>query len=187
MGEFFVDKTILGHGWVHSYESALDPSYEIGAGSFVKIIDETGRAAYFKKQGVSHYGGVFGERSHVEAEGGGYVWYRLNGTRYSFTASGKLSWIEDEKGNRLTLGYDGEDLLETVTDGASGRVLTFHYNANDLLDYISGPVTSAVADGIWVEYAYDGNQNLTSVTYADDSGFTYIYRVGQEPFGSFPP
>ena len=35
--------------------------------------------------------------------------------------------------------------------------------------------TAAVADGIWVTYGYDTRQNLTSVTYADGSGFDYAY------------
>jgi RHS repeat-associated protein len=73
------------------------------------------------------------------------------------------------------LTYDAQGFLETVTDSASGRMVTFHY-ANGLLDYISGPTTPAVSNGIWVTYGYDGSQNLTSVTYADGSGFTYTYN-----------
>ena len=62
-----------------------------------------------------------------------------------------------------------------MTDNASGRVLTFNYTSG-LLTSITGPVTAAVDDGIWVEYGYDGNQNLTTVTYADGSGITYVYN-----------
>ena len=49
------------------------------------------------------------------------------------------------------------------------------YTAEGLLSAVSGPVTAAVADGVWVSFAYDGNRNLTSATYADGSGFNYSY------------
>jgi YD repeat-containing protein len=153
----------------------LNPSVQLGNRTFLKIIDGTGNASYFIQEVPGYYSGVIGERSYVRAEGGGYGWYRLDGTRYVFTSTGKLSTVEDEKGNVLALAYDGQGRLQTVTDNASGRVLTFTYT-NGLLASISGPVTSAVTDAIWVEYGYDGNENLTTVTYADGSGIAYVYN-----------
>lgn len=165
----------LGFGWTHTYSLALDPSYQLSGGSYLKIVDESGRGAYFTEQTPGVFTGEFKERSYVKQEGGDYVWHRLDGTRrYGFSADGKLVWIDDETGNRLILGYNGPGNLETVTDTASSRALTFHY-ANGLLDHIEGPTTTAVSNGIWVTFGYDGNQNLTSVTYADGSGFTYTY------------
>ena len=165
----------LGFGWPHTYSVVLDPAFDIAGRNHLKIVDQTGRAAYFTEEASGIYKGAFNERSQVKAEGGEYVWYRLDGNRYSFSTSGQLLWIDDEKGNRHTLAYDAQDRLETVADTATSRVLTFNYNANDLLVSISGPVTTAVSDGIWVTYGYDAEQNLTSVTYADGSGFTYDY------------
>ena len=165
----------LGYGWTHTYSVVLDPGYEIAGRTYFKIVDQTGRAVYFTEETPGIYKGAFNERSQVKAEGGEYVWYRLNGSRYGFATSGELLWIDDEKGNRLTLAYDAQDRLETVADTAGSRVLTFNYNGNDLLESISGPVTTADSDGIWVTYGYDAGQNLTSVTYADGSGYTYDY------------
>jgi RHS repeat-associated protein len=65
------------------------------------------------------------------------------------------------------------DLLHTVTDNATGRIITFIYD-NGRIDKIAGPVTVAVPDGIWVDYDYV-NGNLTEVTYPDGSGFIYEY------------
>lgn len=165
----------LGYGWTHTYEASLDPSFEIDGNNFIKIIDTTGRVSYFLEEETGVYKGVFKELSYIKAEDGVYIWYRLDGTRYAFSASGRLTWIEDEKENRLELTHNSQGHLETVTDTASGRMLTFSYNADARLENISGPITEAVPSGIWVNYSYDTNQNLTSITYADGSGFNYTY------------
>jgi RHS repeat-associated protein len=167
----------MGYGWTNTYGISLDPGFIMGSSLYVKIVDQTGRAHYFEEAGDGLYAGIFNERTRVKAEAGGYVWYLLDGTKYAFSASGQLTWMDDSAGNRLQLAYDTTNRLETVTDTSSGRALTFIYNANNLLDHIIGPVTNAVSDGIWVSYGYDDNQNLTSVTYADNSGFTYIYKA----------
>ena len=152
----------LGYGWTNTYESSLDPSFEIEGVIYIKIIDSTERATYFLEDTPGLYKGAFKELTHVKAEEGDYVWYRLNGSRLCFSSSGLLTWIEDEKGNRLELAYS-DNKLQTVTDTASGRILTFHYNADGRLESISGPVTDAVTSGTWGTYGYDANQNRKSV------------------------
>ncbi|UCD81624.1 MAG: RHS repeat protein, partial [Desulfobacterales bacterium] len=168
-----------GFGWTHNYEAFLIPGYTFEDHTYLKIVDQTGEARYFRQDTPGVFKGQFAERSHVTAEAGGYVWYRLDGSRYGFADTGRPDWIEDEKGNRLSLGYDAQSRLETVADSASGRSLTFHY-LGGMLDHISGPVTAAVTDGIWVAYEYDGYQNLISVDYADGSGFSYAYDDPQD-------
>jgi len=165
----------MGYGWTHTYELSLDPSFDIGGITHLRISDSTGRAHYFIEGTEGKYIGAFAEKSHMVLDEGEYIWYRLDGSRYGFSAAGQLLWMDDAVGNTLILAYDGNNLLETVTDTSSGRVLTFTYNADDLMEDITGPVTSAVSDGIWVSYEYDSNYNLISVTYADGSGFDYYY------------
>ncbi len=165
----------LGFGWSHTYSEIFDPAYEIAGKTYLKIVDQTGRASYFTQKTPGVYKGEFNDRSKVKNEVGSYVWYRLDGSKYAFSATGQLLWIDDEKDNRLVLGYDAQNRLQTVTDISSSRVLTFNYTAGGLLESISGPVTDGVPSGIWVTYGYDANQNLTSVTYADGSGFDYTY------------
>jgi RHS repeat-associated protein len=165
----------MGYGWTYTYEVSLDPGFVMGSSLYLKIVDQTGMAHYFEEAGGGLYAGVFNERTRVMAEAGGYVWHQLDGAKYAFSASGQLTWMDDSAGNRLELAYDTNNRLETVTDISSGRILTFHYNADGRLTSITGPITDAVPSGTWVTYGYDANQNLTSVTYADNSGFTYIY------------
>ena len=164
-----------GYGWSHSYSASLVDQYEYHGTIYLRIIDETGRGLYFTGDGTGQYLGAFKEPTRVVMEDGNYVWYRPQGSRSAFNTEGNLIWIEDAAGNRRNLTYDAGNRLETVTDEASSRVLRFHYNPDGLLDHISGPVTSALSDGVWVRYGYDENDNLTSVTYTDGSGFSYSY------------
>ena len=171
----------MGYGWTHTYEVSLDPGFVMGTSAYVKIVDQTGRGHYFEEDGDGLYAGVFNERTHVKLQSGTYVWYRLDGTKYAFSATGQLTWIDDAPGNRLELAYDPNNHLENVADTSSGRILTFHYNADGRLTLITGPVIDAVPTGTWVTYGYDDNQNLTSVTYADNSGFDYFYTDTNDP------
>jgi len=171
----------LGYGWTHSYSAYLETEYEYKGEMFLRIVDESGRGVYFRDQGNGRYTGSFKERSHVAVEDEDYIWYRYDGSRFAFEASGRLIWIEDEVGNRQLVTYDSSDRLQNITDEASGRTLSFTYNEAGLLDHISGPVCSSIPSGILASYGYDESQNLTSVTYADGSGFKYAYASGDDP------
>jgi len=170
-----------GYGWSHSYSASLVDQYDYHGTMYLKIIDETGRGIYFTGDGGGQYLGAFKEPTRVVMEAGDYVWYRVEGNRYAFNTEGSLIWIEDDIGNRRNFTYDASNRLEAVTDEASSRVFIFHYNSENLLDHVSGPVTSTIWDGIWVSYGYDENGNLTSVTYADGSGFSYSYTDAHDP------
>jgi len=170
----------LGHGWKHGLELLIRFSEEFDGATYLKIIDETGRAVYFEDTGNNLYVGAFQEPTTVAVEDENYVWYRLDGSRYAFNAQSELIWIEDEVGNRQSFTY-ANSYIETVTDEATGRSLTFHYNDDNRIDDISGPITEAVPDGIWVRYGYDADDNLESVTYADGSGYDYVYGDPNDP------
>jgi YD repeat-containing protein len=181
----------LGYGWNHSFGFALQPDL-YGDADQIKVASGSGRACYFEDErpyyeqieASNHIiTGKYGERSTITIDAGNYVWTRTDGKVYLFEIStGRLLSITDKNGNIQTLTYDAQGLLESVTDQAFGRTLTFHYDTNGLLSYITGSVTAAVPDGIWVDFGYDANSNLTSVTYADDdngssaSGFEYHYE-----------
>ncbi|MGD9106548.1 MAG: DUF6531 domain-containing protein, partial [Desulfobacterales bacterium] len=87
----------LGFGWSHTYSVVLDPAYEMAGQTYFKIVDSTGRAVYFKEETTGLYKGEFNEPSQVTVEAGKYVWYRLDGSKYGFSATGQLLWIDDEK------------------------------------------------------------------------------------------
>ncbi len=170
----------MGHGWTHGFEASLELQHLIDGLEFVRILDHRGRAHYFRKRENGLYIGFFKEKTRLSAEGAGYVWSLLSGVNYGFQASGELIWIEDEKGNRLDIVYSKQGLVEKVTDLGSGRAIFLRYNADNLLDHITGPVTDAIPDGVWVRYGYDEMKNLISITYPDGSRFRYGYGGGDE-------
>ena len=170
----------LGAGWSHTYSAFLDPSIKFRKKDYVRIVDATGRGHYFRKNKRGVFKGSFFEYSHVTAEADGFVWHRLNGSRYGFDDKGRLLWIDDEKGNRLQLDYARRHRLDSITDLSSGRALIFNYNNKGLIESIAGPVTAMAGDGIWVTLDYDTKGNLSAVTYADGTGLDYTYADGQD-------
>ncbi len=179
----------MGYGWSHTYNYVLHSDFG-DSSQLIEIIDSTGRGIYFAdndEDGV--FTGAFSENSIITKDAdNNHVWARNDGRIYKFQeTTGILLSVTDKSGNIQTLSYDTDNLLETVTDQATGRSLSFHYNQDNKIAYISGPVTPAIPDGIWVYYDYDVNGNLVWVSYADDgngspaSGFEYRYEDPNDP------
>ena len=178
----------LGFGWSHQFGDVIT-YIEFSGANYLRITKANGWNVFFIDETGGKWGGAFKERTHLMAEDDGYTWHHRDGTRYHFSlpgeltlgAVGRLTWVEDVHGNRQTFVYDIVNRLQSIMDAASGRILTFHYSTDNRITHISGPVTMAVTDGIWVHYGYDTNENLTSVTYPDGSGFTYEYNDTNDP------
>ena len=86
--------------------------------------------------------------------------------------------IRDAHGQSLTLGYDANVRLTTVTD-ATGRVTAFSYNVDGLVTQVADPF------GRFAAFEYDANRNLTRITDMGGywSTFSYdndIYLTGME-------
>jgi len=181
--------SILGFGWTHNFNLRLFPNFNENM-QLIKITGEKGRGYYFEDfDEDSVFKGAFLENSTIERDvDNNYIWKKDDGMVYKFdNTNNRLLSITDKNGNIQELTYNTQNLLETLTDNTSGRILTFHYNTGNKLEYISGPVTRAVPYGIWVSYIYDGNNNLIRIQYADDangsnaSGFEYYYEDSSDP------
>ncbi|MBU4130100.1 MAG: hypothetical protein KKF12_04705, partial [Proteobacteria bacterium] len=178
----------MGYGWSHSFSFTLYQNVG-GNENRIKVMDNTGRGYYFQDyDNDSVFEGEFLETSSVMVDpGGNYVWEHNNFSYEFDSATGILLSISGPKDNTQILLYDTAGMLQTVTDNASGRSLSFTYNQDNKIAYISGPVTPAIPDGIWVSYEYDTSGNLIRVTYADDnngspaSGFEYRYEDPDDP------
>ena len=175
--------TILGYGWNHSFNYTLTPVNPTMI-SHYRIMDESGRFHYYRDMdGDGTYNGILSSKGTLVAETDDtFTWHRANGITYTFNQQLQFIAKQDGHGNVQTLSYNTDGRLETVTDQATGRAMGFVYNADDRIAQITGPVTAAVPDGVYVSYQYDADGNLTRVEYADDnngsaaSGFEYKYE-----------
>ncbi|MGD9252030.1 MAG: DUF6531 domain-containing protein, partial [Desulfobacterales bacterium] len=168
----------MGFGWTHNYLISLDPDH---GENRIKIKQGDGRGIYFLFDSAAmNYKGTLGENTSVATDGLTYTWKRDDSLSYIFNSEGVLLETQDAVGNKQVLTYDAEGRLESISDEASGRGLQLNYTPEGKIDHIAGPLTDAVPDGIWVRYAYD-NQNLVSVQYADNAGFSYTYADPGDP------
>ena len=173
----------LGYGWTHNYNVVLN-AYNGDVNNVYQITDESDRIHNFRDyEGDGIYIGIQSTKGHlVEDTDGSLIWYRGNGVTYTFNSGLKLVSKTDGNGNVQILAYNTDGLLETVTDESTGRSIGFIYNADGRIENVTGFVTNAVTNGIWVTYQYDIEDNLTRVIYADDdngstaSGFEYKYE-----------
>lgn len=183
------EDSTIGYNWTHNFNIILTPNFG-DSDQLVRIVEGSGRGIYFEdndQDGI--FKGAYSENSSiVKNADNNYVWTRHDGSIYIFDqATGFVFSITDHNGNVQSFSYNAQNLLQTVTDQSTGRSLTFHYNTENKISHIEGPVTPAVPDGIWVTYAYDTNGNLTRVEYADDnngsaaSGFEYLYEDVTDP------
>lgn len=98
---------------------------------------------------------------------------------WNFNQLGNLDTYVDPAGVTVTLGYDVDNRLETVTNGL-GRTLTLNYTDDRL---------SSVSDGNDREvlYTVDGSGNLTEFTDAEGNTYVYSYLApGQMESQYFP-
>lgn len=152
----------LGRGWTHTYSAFLDPSFSMGGWTLMRILDATGRGHYFEETASGVFTGLFHERTRVVEEAEGYVWYRLDGTRLCFDAGGRLAWLEDAKGNRLTLAYDadGSGFAYVYTDPGDSHNLTEKRNqAGHLLN----------------TWSYDSEDRATAHDSVEGRGVSLVY------------
>ncbi len=145
------EDSTMGFGWTHNYNFVLRPNFG-DSEQLIEIIEGTGRGIYFDdndQDGI--FKGAFTENSSIIIDNGNdYIWTRDDGTICTFNSTGQFTSITDKNGNVQQLAYNTDNLVETVTDQATGKSIAFYYNANNKIAYISGPVTLAVPDGIWV-------------------------------------
>ena len=93
--------------------------------------------------------------------------YPSSGT-HNRSTSGKLLWIEDLHGNRLTLSYDNQGRLIKVVD-AVGRAIVFTYQ-NQVIKTVTDPL------GRTMTYVYDDQLHL--VQRIDSNGHRRLYAYG---------
>ena len=164
---------IFGMGWATSWQTSLsvDSSGNV-------TIDSGGTLSYFPIQANGVFLDTDTESGLLTESAGIYTFTDTSGTQYVFLANGLLNYEQDTNGNRITLGYNAQNQIVTLTysnpadSSEPTEQLSLTYNAQGFV--------SQVADGtgnVW-SYTYDTAGHLLSVTAPGNMTTSYTYDTG---------
>ncbi|TVQ96246.1 MAG: hypothetical protein EA399_16215, partial [Desulfovibrionales bacterium] len=159
----------MGRGWTHNWRQSLT----VREDETVVISDLTGTPRIFNPD--SRYAGRYlaqpGDEGVLRAVDGGFRLTEQSGG-VQFYRDGKLEYVEDTNGNRITCTYAG-DQLTRLSHSAGGR-LDFTYTP-------AGYIASVTDHhGRRTGYSYTG-EHLTSVQAYDGRTITYTYDTAAGP------
>lgn len=169
-----------GYGWRTNYDQkvykwSLDSSYYVWE-------DEDGTRHYFPYSGTSH---IYKDEDGLnltlnDNETGNYLYSitdNLGNIKY-FDSNGRLARIQNNQANagHIDITYTAASVpyIDTITDGA-GRVYKYIYSGTNLIriDYM-GTGSTALQN---IQFAYNGNTELSTITYYDTKTTTYQYTT----------
>jgi RHS repeat-associated protein len=154
----------LGRGWASQWD--LLATTDSQGNVVIRSVGDLQRI--FEQQNDGTYTGNGG--ATITITNGEYRLKEANGLISLFGSDGKLNYLEDTNGNRITLQYTNNLLTKLVH--TNGDSLTLTYNAQGRISQITdstGQITS---------YSYDASgENLLSVT-TPESTTTYTYDTG---------
>jgi RHS repeat-associated protein len=141
-----------GFGWTGPYDARLEVNSKENTAA---VFQENGSTAIFYKSGETYTQGGWMEARLVKEISGSYVYTLPTQSKLEFNSEGKLVKETERDGNSNTLTYK-EGKLEKVEDGDK-RTLTFKYNGEGLVESVTDPMKHVVS------YTYHEKQ-LASVT-----------------------
>jgi RHS repeat-associated protein len=155
---------VLGAAWRHEWQAALK-RYDSSAGSYVVATRDDGRAYYFTLTN-----GLWVNESDIKARltqiANGYELTDGSVRKETYDAQGRLVQVDAGGPRKFTLAYAG-NVLSTISD-QFGHTLTLGYDGQGRLATVTA-ATSTVAT-----FGYT-NGNLTSVTYPG-SNYPRVYH-----------
>jgi len=160
----------FGYGWYSPWQAFVVVQ---NGGDLVQLVGEAGSARVFSRD--TRNGGYFsgaGDSSQLTAIGGGIYELRdSNGIVTRFRANGRIDYVQDPNGNRVTAGYNGANQLTTLSH-TSGASITLGYNGAGLIQIITDSAGGSVT------YGYDpGNTYLQTATTDDNKVTSYTYET----------
>ena len=167
---------IFGMGWVTGWQTSLSTD---SSGNVT--INSGGSLTYFVKQANGGFLDTDAEYGTLTSSGGSFTFTDSAGTQYVFLANGRLSYEQDTNGNRISLGYNTQNQLVSLTysnpsdSSEPTEKLTLTYNSQGFV--------SQVADGTgdtW-DYTYDSAGHLLSAAGPGGLTTSYTYDTGTNP------
>jgi RHS repeat-associated protein len=146
---------IFGQGWSSIFETRAELNATTGD---VTVVYGDGRRERHLRNPDGSFTGPLGFVSKLTAQtGGGWKLAHKDQSAETFDSSGKLTALADRYARALTLSYTGP-LLTSVTDGASGRSLTFTYSGTKVASVSTSTVSGPGYSGplTW-NYVYTGD------------------------------
>lgn len=145
---------VFGYGWAANFEKKM--IHLSGAIPEVEIQRDSGLIERFVKEEGRWQGKHINTATLIELPNGDFEYQSRNGWREIYSEQGQLVSETDIDDYSLFYGYVASQ-LKTITDDA-GRVLTFTYHADGLVDTVTTP------DQQVYKYEYSSN-NLTRIYY----------------------
>jgi RHS repeat-associated protein len=163
----------LGRGW--SWDGPWEATLTIAADGAVIVAGPDGYQRQFQPDSRGGFLTHGADSGQLLATGGGKFQIReKHGLMRAFRADGRMDYIEDPNGQRITAGYTGN--LLTSLSHASGAALQLEYNAAGRIIGVTDPT------GRKVTYTYDANNEyLLMATGFDGRMLSYVYSTTADP------
>jgi RHS repeat-associated protein len=155
----------LGHGWTYSYGMSLTSDPNSGE---VTISQENGSQVRFTPNGAAYTAPARVMATLVHNGDGTWTFTRHARTKFTFDSGGRLTAETDLNNYTTTVAYPDAS-TQVVTDPA-GRRLTASFSSGRIAS-----VTDSASPSRSVQFAYDGNGDLTGVTDADGGVTQFTY------------
>ena len=169
----------FGAGWAWSYGSHLS----VAQNGDVTVFAPDGQQVVFTLQGDGSYAAA-GATSTLALANATYTLTDQGAQTYQYDTSGHLLQLADRNGNAISFGYNGNGVLQTITDTAGRQISVSHDPASGFISEIALP------DGRHVDYGYT-NGLLTAVTDLRGKVWHYAYDANgrltsiQDPLGHY--
>jgi RHS repeat-associated protein len=168
----------FGRGWYTPWQDILQQQpdgtlYIVGPGGAERRFQPNRRGPW--GPGPNVFVSLPGDHGTLtDAGGGAFLLTEADGTARRFRPDGKLDYVQDPNGNRITAGYDAAGRLVSLTH-SSGQSLTIAYNAAGLIASVTDSATPART----TTYTYDAaNEHLIAVQGPDGRVTHYTYYTG---------
>lgn len=143
----------LGRGWTDNFDLFLTKETDADV---VSIQQGHGTRVFAKSQ-TGAYFAMPGDFATLTEAAGVFQVREVSGEVTAFRGDGRLDYVQDTNGNRITAGYAGTQL--TSLTHSNGSALTITYNTQGRISQVTDPA------GRIASYEYDASgEHLTRVT-----------------------
>jgi YD repeat-containing protein len=132
----------LGRGWSFNWDGSAttDPAGDV-------TIEMGGMVRSFSRMADGTYMGMSGDHGMLALENGRFQLREADGFLIAFRTDGRVDFMQDLNGNRITAGYSGGELISLTH--SNGQAITLGYSAQGRISQVTDPA------GATTTYTYD--------------------------------